>query len=68
MTTTNPALQALRAAVTGRIERGESAAIVEIPAVTTCEVCSMIGLTASHPCRFGRACSCWRGRSCSAIK
>ena len=33
MTDTNPALQALRAAVTGRIERGESAAIVEIPAV-----------------------------------
>ena len=32
MTTTNPALQALRAAVTGRIERGEAVAIVEIPA------------------------------------
>ena len=32
MTTTNPALQALRAAVTGRIERGEAEAIVEIPA------------------------------------
>ena len=35
MTDTNPALQALRAAVTGRIERGQSAAIVEIPTMTT---------------------------------
>jgi hypothetical protein len=33
MTTTNPALQALHDAVTGRIERGEAEAIVEIPAV-----------------------------------
>ena len=32
MTTTNPALQALRDAVTGRIDRGEAVAIVEMPA------------------------------------
>ena len=32
MTNTNTALEALRAAVTGRIERGEAEAIVEIPA------------------------------------
>lgn len=68
MTTTNPALKALRAAVTDRIERGEAEAIIEIPAATTCEICAILAPTASHPCRFERACSCWRGRACSSAK
>jgi hypothetical protein len=33
---------------------------------TTCEVCEKTAATGRHPCRFEKACSCWRGVPCTA--
>lgn len=32
--------------------------------VSGCEVCGQVHDRATHPCRFEKACSCWRGVSC----
>jgi hypothetical protein len=29
-----------------------------------CSVCGLEAIARNHPCRFGRGCSCWRGRAC----
>lgn len=29
-----------------------------------CEVCERQGKRGAHPCRFEKACSCWRGIPC----
>jgi hypothetical protein len=31
---------------------------------TTCEVCERTAKTATHPCRFEKGCTCWRGKPC----
>jgi len=32
----------------------------------TCEVCGVTADASTHPCRFERGCSCWRGKPCCA--
>lgn len=39
-------------------------AIRKAPPTTACEVCDRVAPTATHPCRFSRGCSCWRGEPC----
>ena len=31
----------------------------------TCEVCARTAYGRTHPCRFARACSCWRDIPCN---
>lgn len=34
----------------------------------TCEICGLVGYKETHPCRFEKACSCWRGVPCKRRK
>jgi hypothetical protein len=36
--------------------------------MTTCEVCNQTAKGTTHPCRFAKCCSCWRGVPCNAPK
>ena len=34
----------------------------------TCEVCGAEAQASRHPCRFEKACSCWRGEACVTLR
>ena len=34
----------------------------------TCEVCEVTAAQAKHPCRFEKACDCWRGKACATAQ
>lgn len=38
------------------------------PLQTTCEVCGVTASAKTHPCRFAKGCSCWRGEPCVAAR
>lgn len=64
-----PTRRPTRPAITGLPPMARVPAAALAPRVQrerSCEVCGKRAAPSRHPCRFGRACSCWRGRPCSS--